>query len=143
MGLRGDYAVHQMDDWGPYPYEEDGYAEDGYPFEGDGYDDYENHGRLGAGAGYTSSAGYGATNGYTSSAGYGATNGGFSYNATEEGQVGYSEGEDDAEMEYDEGGDEEDEECMWAPGSPTGRQGTDLMAAKRARQSAHVNLKLD
>lgn len=30
--------------------------------------------------------------------------------------------------------EEEDEECAWAPGSPTGRQGSDLMAAKRARQ---------
>jgi len=30
--------------------------------------------------------------------------------------------------------DEEDEECAWAPGSPTGRQGSDLMAAKLARQ---------
>jgi len=32
--------------------------------------------------------------------------------------------------------EEEDEECAWAPGSPTGRQGTDLMAAKAARQAA-------
>jgi len=31
-------------------------------------------------------------------------------------------------------GEEEDEECAHAPGSPTGRQGTDLMAAKQARQ---------
>ena len=30
--------------------------------------------------------------------------------------------------------EEGDEECAYAPGSPTGRQGTDLMAAKRARQ---------
>ena len=30
--------------------------------------------------------------------------------------------------------DEDGEECIYAPGSPTGRQGTDLMAAKRARQ---------
>lgn len=32
--------------------------------------------------------------------------------------------------------EESDEECAWAPGSPTGRQGSDLMAAKAARQSA-------
>ena len=30
--------------------------------------------------------------------------------------------------------EEEDEECAWAPGSTTGRQGSDLMAAKQARQ---------
>ena len=30
--------------------------------------------------------------------------------------------------------EEDDEECAFAPGSPTGRQGTDLMAAKKARQ---------
>jgi len=33
-----------------------------------------------------------------------------------------------------EGGEECDEECAWAPGSPTGRQGSDLVAAKKARQ---------
>ena len=32
--------------------------------------------------------------------------------------------------------EEEDEECAWAPNSTTGRQGSDLMAAKRARQLA-------
>merc|ERR1711865_1161306 len=31
--------------------------------------------------------------------------------------------------------EEEDEECAWSPGSKTGRQGTDLMAAKAARQA--------
>jgi len=30
--------------------------------------------------------------------------------------------------------EEEDEECAWAPGSPTGRQGSDLMSAKQNRQ---------
>ena len=30
--------------------------------------------------------------------------------------------------------EDEDEESAWAPGSPTGRQGTDLMAAKKARR---------
>ena len=39
---------------------------------------------------------------------------------------GASEGAED--------GEEEDEECAWCPGSPTGRQGTDLMARKAARQ---------
>jgi len=34
------------------------------------------------------------------------------------------------------GGEKEEEEpCAWAPGSPTGKQGSDLMAAKRARRS--------
>jgi len=33
---------------------------------------------------------------------------------------------------YDDFGDEEeDEECAYAPGSPSGRQGSDLMNAKR------------
>ena len=32
--------------------------------------------------------------------------------------------------------EEFDEECAWAPGSPTGHQGTDLMARKTARQSS-------
>jgi len=40
--------------------------------------------------------------------------------------------EEEEEDEFE----EEDEECAWAPGSPTGKQGTDLMAAKRARQAA-------
>lgn len=31
--------------------------------------------------------------------------------------------------------EESDEECAYAPGSPTGKQGTDLMAAKRAKQA--------
>jgi len=31
--------------------------------------------------------------------------------------------------------EEEDEECAWSPGSSTGRQGTDLINSKRARQS--------
>jgi len=31
--------------------------------------------------------------------------------------------------------EEEDEECAWAPGSPTGRQGSDLMARKAAQQA--------
>jgi len=38
--------------------------------------------------------------------------------------------------------DEEDEECAFAPGSPTGRQGTDLMAAKKARGLHRQTLEL-
>jgi len=33
-------------------------------------------------------------------------------------------------------GEESDEECAYAPGSPTGRQGSDLLAAKRMRASS-------
>ena len=38
--------------------------------------------------------------------------------------------------------EEGEEECVWAPGSPTGRQGSDLMAAKKAMQVAgsHVHI---
>jgi len=39
--------------------------------------------------------------------------------------------------------EEEDEECAWAPNSPTGRQGSDLMAAKKARQQQRKPLGLD
>ena len=47
------------------------------------------------------------------------------------------EGECDESVEFEAEEEEEegDEECAWCPGSPTGRQGSDLMARKAARQA--------
>ena len=48
--------------------------------------------------------------------------------------------EDDDEGEpWVEGREESDEECAHAPGSPTGRQGTDLMAGNHQIYQIHCN----
>jgi len=45
----------------------------------------------------------------------------------------------DLDLDLEEALDEDDEDCVHAPGSPTGRQGFDLMAAKSARQASSVS----